>query len=394
MGFGRKKVKAISSRGQRPGGKIVMVLFGGVFMAAGIGIMVGLLVLPVLWWQVGQAWIETPCRITHSAVETHQSSDGSTYSVDIHYTYAWEGRQYASQRYGFMSVSSSGYSGKNAVVNRYPVGAAAVCFVNPQDPGEAVLTRDFKLTYLIGLFGLPFFLVGFGVLVAGLRKKSTSDPSARLQRSPAVSGAGIGAEQVLKPRQGPVTKLVVIVVFALIWNSIVAFLVVHAFTGEGGGIVSLFALIFGAVGLALIAGIVYSVLALFNPRIQLKITPGAMPLGSTVDLEWTILGSTNRINRFGLWLEGREAATYRQGTDTRTDHNTFERIPIIEATNPNDMRTGRVQFAVPEFTMHSFEAPNNKIEWMLKVHGDIPRWPDMQEEYAVTVLPLAPSGRS
>jgi hypothetical protein len=39
--------------------------------------------------------------------------------------------------------------------------------------------------------------------------------------------------------------------------------------------------------------------------------------------------------------------------------------------------------------MHSFDASNNKIQWYLKVKGDIKKWPDVSNEFAVTVLPVS-----
>ena len=37
--------------------------------------------------------------------------------------------------------------------------------------------------------------------------------------------------------------------------------------------------------------------------------------------------------------------------------------------------------------MHSFEADNNKIVWMIKLHADVPRWPDVKQDYKITVCP-------
>ena len=97
----------------------------------------------------------------------------------------------------------------------------------------------------------------------------------------------------------------------------------------------------------------------------------------------------------GPWLG--DEVSFSMGADFFTSlgdsvDSTFEKIPILEATNPADMRMGAVQFAVPEFTVPTFEADNNKIQWYIKVHGDIHRWPDIDEEYEVTVLPLPVAG--
>ena len=46
--------------------------------------------------------------------------------------------------------------------------------------------------------------------------------------------------------------------------------------------------------------------------------------------------------------------------------------------------------SIPEFTMHSFEGWINAAIWYLYVHADIKRWPDVDQEYAVTISPLEP----
>jgi hypothetical protein len=37
--------------------------------------------------------------------------------------------------------------------------------------------------------------------------------------------------------------------------------------------------------------------------------------------------------------------------------------------------------------MHSFKSANNKIVWTLQLSGEIPRWPDVSEEFEIDVLP-------
>jgi hypothetical protein len=37
--------------------------------------------------------------------------------------------------------------------------------------------------------------------------------------------------------------------------------------------------------------------------------------------------------------------------------------------------------------MHTFEGRNNKVLWRLHVTGGIPRWPDIDDEYPLTILP-------
>ena len=54
--------------------------------------------------------------------------------------------------------------------------------------------------------------------------------------------------------------------------------------------------------------------------------------------------------------------------------------------------TGRAALAIPGDAMHSLEAPHNKIVWVIRVHGDIARWPDVNEEFSLMVLPHGTAG--
>jgi len=37
--------------------------------------------------------------------------------------------------------------------------------------------------------------------------------------------------------------------------------------------------------------------------------------------------------------------------------------------------------------MHTFVAQHNKVQWILKFHLKIARWPDITEEYELQVIP-------
>ena len=49
-------------------------------------------------------------------------------------------------------------------------------------------------------------------------------------------------------------------------------------------------------------------------------------------------------------------------------------------------RNGSAELTVPTGTMHSFDATSNKIAWTLKIAGDIPKWPDIDDDYDFYVL--------
>ena len=136
--------------------------------------------------------------------------------------------------------------------------------------------------------------------------------------------------------------------------------------------------------LCLLFAVAHGFLALFNPRPKLTINSGQLTLGNPFDLNWEFSGSTNSVKQVRIYLEGREEATYRRGTDTVTDKNVFATIEIANRPNADPART---QIELPRDTMHSFKSSNNKIIWEIHVKGDIRYWSDVDETFEIQVLP-------
>ena len=94
------------------------------------------------------------------------------------------------------------------------------------------------------------------------------------------------------------------------------------------------------------------------------------------------------MRRVKVVLEGREEARYRRGTDTHTDSEAFLTLPVVDSAQPFELAEGgSASFTVPADTAPSFQAENNKIVWSLKVHCELPNWPDTDDEYEVVVSP-------
>jgi hypothetical protein len=89
-----------------------------------------------------------------------------------------DGKKYRSNRYDFMTGSSSGYQGKKELVDKYLKLKHTVCYVNPESPGDAVLNRDLTWRYGIGLFALIFVAVGLAVMidaVFGMKRRAAKE---------------------------------------------------------------------------------------------------------------------------------------------------------------------------------------------------------------------------
>lgn len=389
-------------------GRVAIALFFSVFLLVGLGVGYGFFIRPVFATLAARNWPAVPCEIVSSRVRTHSDSDGNTYSVDIVYRYTVDGRTHTANRYQFSTVSSSGYKAKAEVVRRHPAGSRQTCYVDPADPASAVLNRDFTSTLWFGLIPLIFALVGGGGLYSTLRGKmpgttsfASAPVSVRAVTStarrdsagwvPDEAGFDADAPRTLQPATSPKAKLIGLLVVSVFWNGIVSVFLFNQTWSGAGLFMALFLLPFVAIGLGLIGGVFYQGMALFNPRPRLTVSRGVFRPGDTIELTWDFTGRTDRLQHLTLRLEGREEATYRRGTDTVTDKETFARIPILDTADPVAMRAGTTRLAIPPGAMHSFRSANNKIVWSLHLHGKIPRWPDVKEEFPCEIAPRRPA---
>ncbi len=419
-----------------------MVLFFGVFLVFGLIFLWFIFLEPVLSILDARNWEPVEATVISSDVGVHPSDEGgSTYSVDITYGYAWGGGEFTSDRYQFMTGSSSGYDGKAAVVEAHPPGSKITCYVDPTAPAEAVIHRGLHWELLFGLLPMIFVAVGAGGIVWSISTWRNRGGPANVETSswrpkpslaeqvrtaqearPGIAGlvggpppgaaghsflasaagtdapipVGSSGAQELEADSSPLGQLIIMILISLFWNGIVSIFVYQAYkswtSGSADWFLTLFLIPFVLVGLALIGGIVHTFLALFNPRLSLHISSGQARPGEMIQVSWTFNRPPNRVRRFKIVLEGREEATYRRGTSTHTAKEVFAEIPVVDQTPRRNEMTGSASLQLPPHLMHSFEANRNKIVWKLKAVGDIPNWPDITHEYPFIVQPAAVTG--
>lgn len=392
-----KPVSSISSQASNANQAGCLVIFFGIFALFGVGFFYGFFIRPVWKIYAARNWTEIPCVVESSEVRRHSSDKGSTYSVDILFRYEVNGHEFRANRYSFVTGSSSGRAGKLAIVRQYPPGRKTTCFVNPTDPTEAVLERRFTNDMWLGLIPLVFLAIGIGGMVFAIRKSRSKTGSTMTRIAGRTASANeqfaspIAGERVLKARYGPRLRLVGGIVFAVIWNGIVSVFGWHVFEGfrrhRPEWFLAIFLIPFVLIGLGVIAYVVYAFLGLFNPRPKLRLRPAAIRLGENLACDWTINGAVSRIRRLTIEIEGVEEARYRRGTSTYTDKSVFVRLPVVDNDRHREFASGGVTAMLPTQYVPSFKAPNNRIYWQLKLHGEIARWPDISEEYEIEVLP-------
>jgi hypothetical protein len=97
------------------------------------------------------------------------------------------------------------------------------------------------------------------------------------------------------------------------------------------------------------------------------------------------------MNSLEVWLACDEKATYRQGTDTRTEtRRVYEQRCFVRegfAIHQGLPFESRCQIRVPEDAMHSFHANHNEVIWRLIVKGKVVGWRDYERVFQIVVKP-------
>ncbi len=146
-----------------------LILFALPF--AGGGLFVAFLAARSLTgWVEARDWVETPARITHAGLEVHHGDDSTTYEVVARYEYEWNGVRYAGDRVGHYSgadnVGSFHQDAHLELARHLGSGEPFICFVNPDDPSDAILYRKMRwgLFAFMTLFATLFTGAGVGIV--------------------------------------------------------------------------------------------------------------------------------------------------------------------------------------------------------------------------------------
>lgn len=393
---GKKAAKAKSAEKEDGFGGLLGCGFFGIFAVAGLGIFFGFVVPSAVTYFNMKSWVETPAEVIWSRVQSHSSDDGTTYSVDIFYKYRFDGREFRSNRWGVAGGSSSGRSGKEEVVKGHPRGKQIICYVDPDEPWRAVVTRDLGWSALFALFPLPFMAVGLGGLWYTFIRKPKKEAAAKSEgvsklRVP-MDGAKEGSKAAPKvggKRRGRVLGFIGSIFIAAFWNGITSVFVVIAWKGWQKGNPEWFLLIFiipfVLIGVGLILHVPYRLLAIFSPVYDMSWGDDDLMPGDRVRVSWKRVGGGGQPRRLTIWLIGQEEATYRRGSNTSTAKSVFHEAKLFETETPQMMPSGTCDLVIPADAVPSFSAAHNKLRWFLKLNADVPLRPDVSDEHELDV---------
>jgi hypothetical protein len=126
-------------------------------LLAGLGVFVcGLMSRDAHDCYQTQQWPAVQCEITASAVR--EIGGERPYRFEPRYRYEWQAQKFAGGAYRTKDGGSDDIAEAERLTRIYPVGAKRTCYVNPEQPTEAVLEREELWLYfaVVPLFALVF----------------------------------------------------------------------------------------------------------------------------------------------------------------------------------------------------------------------------------------------
>ena len=149
-----------SGRWRRVGGGLFLLSFGGIFLY---------FLVPEIVANIAAAhWTLSSCRILSSGVLSQESRDAedsqrrqeTLYRLNVTYSYDPAAGRQQSTRYRFVDPFTENRSAAESAAVRYYPGAIVSCYVDPNNPTQAVLDRRLSPFMLIVL--LPGAIAGLG----------------------------------------------------------------------------------------------------------------------------------------------------------------------------------------------------------------------------------------
>ncbi|HTW95083.1 MAG TPA: hypothetical protein VMD30_09835, partial [Tepidisphaeraceae bacterium] len=296
--------------------------------------------------------------------------------------YKFSGRRYGSSRYQLISVSSSDERGKQRIVTGLPRGLKTVCYVNPLDPADAVLNRDYATDAAIEI-GVPsiFVLVGgSGVLMAlwMARKRHVEQVERHLS-------AGVKGPKELKTATSAASQCGGMLLMALVWNGLMGLFLCATFTDSQYRDLPIFVLVI--MGMFVLAGlwifyIAIKQLRLFlGVRVHVGIDPFPLSPGEKATVQWEISGRSELIRQLDIRFcsfsrTNLPIAMAVRGTTLSSDN-------LLDTTEANEIQSGRCSIEMPADADIS-----GNVVWAIEVEINAGARASIKEEFPIQVVPI------
>jgi hypothetical protein len=302
----------------------------------------------------------------------------------------------------------------------WELGGQLRCWYDPDDIKTVVLKQGYSWWLWLLALLLPGALVAFGVtgLLQSLQSWGRSEERQAVQfgrifetfTSPPPETVGFptipACDNLVNspgtmlrfrlPTESPEAwSLIGAGLFSGLWNVVVILLAVNVGFDIAGGRANLWLLgllapftIVGLASVALFFRQLFLITAIGPTHVEISGHP--LRPGNQYQVLLSQAGSVS-FRKLELFLELEEQATFRQGTDVRTERQVVWQSLIRRWNNveplPGTPFEAEVQLQLPSKAMHSFSTTHNTVSWRLVLRGVPERWPALVRVFPVVVFP-------
>jgi len=148
--------------------KLVAGSVAGLFLIGGVYGVVNNLINPLTRWHQARSWEKHSCAIEHADLNpfvcgVRGGAGCSVPNFSLIYSYEINGKIFKAARFDLLEDVARRYKKGVTIVKNAPVGKKFDCFVNPEDPLDAVIDRKLSLDHFIGVIGFGFLFVAFAI---------------------------------------------------------------------------------------------------------------------------------------------------------------------------------------------------------------------------------------
>ncbi|HZZ42360.1 MAG TPA: DUF3592 domain-containing protein [Tepidisphaeraceae bacterium] len=356
------------------------------FIPIGLILFYFLFLIPTQNVLHARSWLPTPCTILSSTIHTHHDSKSTTYSPEIRYQYQFNHHPYTGARFNFIpDFSTSSYNSVANDLKPFRPRTQTTCYVNPADPADSVLLRNFTPTFFLGLTPLLFTLAGAAGLLAQLltflhvhHPISTELSTPRRLHSNHQPFSNFFAFFL--------ATLMLAGTFSVFFSDCLASwqnhfpnipLTVALFP------FALFVLVFTIATLSLFISLLRS------PHVVLNLSADPLTPNIPATLRWRLRSpfSLRRVKRLRIDLVG--------FIDTATSptaeffKSPFIRISLLDTTDPAQFPAGSLPFTPPTGPP-SFFLPYNRIRWTFNLLADLAHADPLDLSFSAHLAPPPP----
>ena len=376
-------------------------------------------------WRVNQRFREQRCTVRDRRLDQQVTKEGTLSRPEIKIEYRVQGTTYSIWTYTLPNPFTPGATDKEAILAAFALERDYPCWYDPADPGVAVVQRGCDwwtaLWFLVpvscivlGGGGLGNSLLHFG---ASAERRAALTQRARVDlfengRKTAADYPNVPDAALINDSRGtrlsyrlPITAAHAWFLFflgsgAVAWNVITGLVVAGAVAAHRPGdplwgpMLGLAPMVL--IGTGLSAYFVYRLLVAsgIGPTL-VELSDHPLLPGQRYRLFLSQAGRL-RVASFQVLLVSEEQATYRQGTNRRTETRRVWQSEVYRAGDfeilPGRPFEVECDLEIPVRAMHSFKSDHNEVNWMLIIEGKPRRWPRYRRPFPLVVQPTNGSG--